>query len=396
MPLTRNQKQVLSLIAISSLAHVTMSGGRVCASLFMLSNSNSELLAGLTYGAYSLMPALLSLHLGRLVDREGARRMMHISQIVMILGLLAPSLWPAAWSVLGAALISGLGFASYMLAANVSVSLMPFEHDSERIGMLGWLASSNSIAAITGPAISGFMIDHGGFSGAYATLCGMVVISYVGSFYCDIPGDRLDAGVRKTGSGSVVKMVFAEPRLLRIYLLAMAIAMSWDGFSFMTPVLGHERGFSATTIGMIMASFACGSFAVRAALPWLSRKFGDWQLLSFSFAAIASIFLLLLMVKTPGLYAALGFVFGFAVGQGQPVILGLIYRAMPEGKAGEGAGLRSMMASSTGAVAPSIYGAVSSLFGAFPVFLGIAFFASLASWQARLGHKIARALKEQA
>ena len=63
---------------------------------------------------------------------------------------------------------------------------------------------------------------------------------------------------------------------------------------------------------------------------------------------------------------------------------------MPEGKAGEGAGLRAMMGNSMGLTAPSVYGAVSSLFGAVPVFLGIGTLAGYASWQAHKGYRLSR------
>lgn len=76
-----------------------------------------------------------------------------------------------------------------------------------------------------------------------------------------------------------------------------------------------------------------------------------------------------------------------AVGVGQPNILSLIYTAMPPGKAGEGAGLRSMMGNTMGLTGPSAYGAVAGLFGALPVFLAIGGFTAIASWQANRAHR---------
>lgn len=389
MQFSRNQIQVFSLIAVSMLAHITMGGGRISASLYVLQHGGSEALAGIAYSGYSLLPALLSLLMGRWVDAVGTRRVMRISQLIMVVGLLQAALWPSLLTVLMSAVICGFGFASYMLAANVAVSMMPVSHDGERVGMLGWLQMGNSVAAVGGPTIAGFVIDHGGFAAAYATMALIVGASLLVSFCVDVPGASGRPRKEKE-SDSVVRLVFSNPRILRIYLLAMVLSMLHDGFSFMTPVLGHERGFSATSIGMIMSCFAVGTFAVRTALPWLSRRMPEWRMLSVTFALAAASFLCLPLAESAVLYASLCFMYGLSAGAAQPNILSLIYRAMPPGKAGEGAGLRSMMGNSVGLTAPSVYGAVAVLFGAAPVFIGVGCVAAVACWQARLGERLSR------
>ncbi|WP_018610731.1 MFS transporter [Uliginosibacterium gangwonense] len=388
MQLSRNQIQVFSLIAVSILAHVTMGGGRVAASLFALKQQGSETLAGVAYSAYSLLPAILSLHMGRWIDKVGPRRVMRTSQIIMIAGLLLPVVFPHITTVLLAAAVGGFGFGSYMLAANVAVGLMPFAQENERVGMIGWLQMGNSVSAVAGPSIAGIVIDHFGFRAAYTTLALIVVCSLITSFCVDVPGGvGGHKGARRNGD-SVVKMVFSDPRLLRIYLLAMVVSMSYDGFSFMTPVLGQERGFSATTIGLILSCFAVGTFAVRALLPWLSRHLPEWRMLSFAFATTTTVFLLLPFAVNGYVHATLGLILGLAAGVGQPSILSLIYRAMPADKAGEGAGLRAMMGNSMGLAGPSIYGAVAGMFGALPVFVTIGSITALSSWQARKGFRL--------
>lgn len=387
MQLNRNQIQLFSLIAVSMLAHITMGGGRVAASLYVLHNGHSAMMAGFAYSGYSLLPALLSLLMGRWIDRVGARHVMRTSQLIMIAGLVAPAFWPSLFTVLLAALVCGFGFASYMLAANVAVSIMPFEIESDRVGMLGWLAMGNSVAAVGGPAVAGYVIDHGGYGAAYAVMALIVGASLVVSFLVDVPGGVGGRRkVRSNGAG-VVQQVFSTPRLLRIYLLAMVVSISFDGYAFMTPVLGHERGYSATLIGMTMSCFAIGSFAIRALLPWLSRRLVEWRMMVLAYGITAVSFCMLPLVPNVYLHGLLGFCIGLAAGGGQPNILSLIYRAMPD-KAGEGAGLRSMMGNSMGATGPWIYGSLAGLAGAGPVFLGIGVIAALASWQSLRGYRL--------
>lgn len=390
MNLSRNQIQVLSLISVSMLAHITMGGGRVAASLYMLRHGGSEAMAGVAYSGYCLLPAVLSLLMGKWIDRAGTRRVMRASQMIMVAGLMLPALWQSTFSVLTSALVCGFGFASYMLAANVAVSMMPVQHDGERVGMLGWLAMGNSVAAVGGPTLTGFMIDHGGFGAAYALMAGIVMVSLGVSFLVDVPGASGRQKKTDGHEGSIVKLVFGNPRILRIYLLAMCSSMLYDGFSFMMPVLGNERGFTATAIGMIMSAFAIGTFAVRIILPWMSRRMTEWRTLTLTFGVASSAFLMLPLASEGWMLAALGFVFGLSMGAGGPNIMSLVYRAMPPDKAGEGAGLRSMMGNSVGLTAPSLYGAVSGFVGAAPVFLGVGLIAGIASWQSDRGFRFAR------
>lgn len=385
---SRINPQIFSLISVSLFAHVTMSGGRVSASLFALQSGHGEAMAGVAYSLYCLLPALLSLHMGRWIDNVGPRRVMHISLAMMIAGLLLPVIYVSLPMVLLTAALSGFGFGSYMLAANVAVSYMELEHESDRVGMLAWLQMGNSVSAVVGPSMSGLMIDHFGFRAAFGLLAVIVMGSMTLSYRVNLPDSVREQKTRSTGLG-VMREVFSDTRLLRIYLLAMTISMSSDGFAFMAPVLGHERGYSATQVGLVLSAFAAGTFAIRIVLPWLSRRFPEWRMLAIAFGLTAVVFFLLPLAHDSLLHAALGFVFGLAAGVGQPNILNLIYRAMPTGKQGEGAGLRSMMGNFMGLTGPSVYGAVASLFGAVPVFLAIACVMSVSSWQADKGHRLA-------
>lgn len=382
----RVNPQIFSLIAVSVLAHVTMSGGRVSASLFALQHGGSGFSAGIAYSLYGLLPALFSLHMGRWIDRIGPRIVMRGSLFVMIFGLSLPAIWPILPVVFLSAALGGFGFGTYMLAANVSVSHMDFAHEGDRIGMIAWLQLGNSVSSVVGPSLVGIIIDHKGFDAAFGSLAAIVVCSLLVSYRVHLPDGTRETSANKN-DGSIVRTVFTNPRLLRIYLLAMTVSLSWDGFNFMVPVLGHERGYSATTIGMVLSCFAVGTFAIRAALPWLSRHLPEWRMLFMSFGLTAGVFFLLPLASASFVLAGLGFMFGLAAGVGQPSILNLIYRAMPAGKAGEGAGLRAMMGNLMGLTGPSVYGAITALFGAVPVFLLIGCIMSISSWQAHHGYR---------
>ncbi|MFT4174024.1 MAG: MFS transporter [Rhodocyclaceae bacterium] len=368
------------------MAHITMSGGRISASLFALQRDGSTLMAGLAYGLYSLLPALASIHMGRWVDQVGPRRVMHISLIVMTAGLIVPALWPSLPAVLLSAALGGFGFSSYMLAANVVVSFMPVQHSSERVGMLAWLQIGTSVSAVVGPSLAGLLIDLAGYRALFVTLAVIVGTGCLLSHRIALP-----EGVRRrnnAGALAILHEVATTPRLLRIYLIALSLSLAWDGFSFMAPVLGHERGYSASQVGLVLSTFACGTLAIRMALPWLSRRLPEWRMLTMACALTASVFLLLPIAHSAPLHAALGFIYGLSAGVGQPNILNLIYHSMPPEKAGQGVGLRSMIGGISGLGGPWLFGIMSALFSAAPVFIMVGCIMGVASWQAhRASHE---------
>jgi hypothetical protein len=53
----------------------------------------------------------------------------------------------------------------------------------------------------------------------------------------------------------------------------------WDVHTFVVPVLGHERGFSASVIGSILGAFAIAAALVRVVMPLVAahlRTSGWW------------------------------------------------------------------------------------------------------------------------
>lgn len=384
---SRMNPQIISLVMISLLAHVTLSGGRVASSLFVLQEGHSEFIAGLTYGLYGLMPALLSLYIGQWVDRVGPRLIMRISLTAIVVGLLVPVIHLSLPSILICSALSGLGFGGYILSAHVSVSLMKVKHPSDRTGLFGWLQMGTAVSAVLGPSFIGLIIDHGNFLIAYACLAIIVFSGLLWSFNASIPN-----GVRpsktETKRSNVLNDVIKDRSLLRIYLLSMAVYLAWDCFTFMIPVLGSERGYSAASIGVVLSCFAAGTFIVRALLPWLSRRSTEWRTLSISCALAALVFILLPLANTLFLLSALSLAFGVSAGVGHPNVLNLLLRTVSPDKSGEASGLRIMTGNLAGMLGTASCGAIAAVSGVLPVFLGIAAIMGAASWQADSGKKL--------
>lgn len=130
-------------------------------------------------------------------------------------------------------------------------------------------------------------------------------------------------------------------------------------------------------IGSVFSLFAVGTFLSRAAMPWLSRRASEWQILRVALAAIVFVFLALPWASVAPVLMALGLIFGAAVGMSQPNILSLLHAASPAGRSAEAIGLRSVISNGASVIVPITFGAVVAPLGISALLIGgSVFFAS--------------------
>ena len=79
---------------------------------------------------------------------------------------------------------------------------------------------------------------------------------------------RSSAGTRaaQAGAGTAWDLL-STPGLKRLMVVNWLLSASWDVHTFVVPMLGHERGFSASTIGLVLGSFALSVTLVRLIIP---------------------------------------------------------------------------------------------------------------------------------
>jgi hypothetical protein len=64
-----------------------------------------------------------------------------------------------------------------------------------------------------------------------------------------------------------------QPMFRRLLLVNWFLSSCWDVHTFVVPVLGHERGISASVIGTILGAFAVAAALIRMVLPLVGRPF---------------------------------------------------------------------------------------------------------------------------
>ena len=61
----------------------------------------------------------------------------------------------------------------------------------------------------------------------------------------------------------------------------------WDVHTFVVPVLGFERGISASVMGSILGAFALAAAAIRLVMPLVAAHLLEWKVLVVAMLATA-------------------------------------------------------------------------------------------------------------
>lgn len=351
------------------LAHSAFNGTRLTISLNALWLGASPLVVGVMMSLFALLPMVLGVASGRLVDRIGVRVPLLAAVSVVAVAIVLPAALPGIGALYVAAAGVGTGFMLFHIAVQHAVGEGSSVH--ERKGNFGWLALAFSTSNFVGPAVSGVAIDLLGHRATFLLLTSFALAALL---LLVAHRDRLahtpDAP-RKLRRGSALELL-REPELRRVFIVTGILGSAWDLFVFAMPIYGTAIGLSASTIGFILSAFALATFLIRIALPWISRHMREWSTITVTMGVACLAYTIFPLVQTVPLLAAIAFLLGLGLGATQPSIMSLLYAKAPEGRAAEAVGVRAVVLNMSHTVLPLAFGGVGAALGMMPVFWSMA------------------------
>jgi predicted MFS family arabinose efflux permease len=352
-------------IVLTVLTHVAFVGSRMTVSLYGIKLGASPLNVGVLMALYAALPMLLAVYAGRQIDRIGPRRPMLASSVGLVAGVALPALWPSLAALHLAAMLIGTSFLFYHVALNNVIGQLGTPAD--RPVNFSWFALGFSISGFCGPLLAGFAIDGAGHRAAFLVLAAfpalaMLVLSVRRHA---VPGP---AHAQHAGGERHVGDLLREPQLRAAFIASAVLAMGWDLYTFVMPVYGSALGLSASTIGIIMGTFAAATFAVRLAMPALSRRLKEWPMVVAAMSVAGLSYALFPLARGVSPLMALSFLLGLGLGCAQPFIMSLLYGASPPGRQGEVIGVRTTMLNGSHTFLPLAMGALGAALGMGPVF----------------------------
>jgi predicted MFS family arabinose efflux permease len=333
---------------------------------------------------FALVPALLAVRAGRWLDRVGPYRPLLLGTVLMTAGALLPTAFPYATAdvapLLVAAALLGTGFMYLQMTLQNLVGALA--DPARRPAAFSVLALGFSTSGLIAPVASGFMIDAFGHRATFAavfvllSLCLALLLAQ----RARLPAHDMPEHATET-SDPFELLRHTEVRA--VLIVSGLISMSWDMQSFLIPIYGTSIGLSASQIGLVLGSFAAATFAIRLAMPALSRRFREWQVLLFTVVSAALAFALMPLFDTQLPLMAVAFLLGLGLGSAQPNVMSLLHERAPPGRVGEALGLRTTIMNASHVVLPLVIGAFGSVLGASAGFWLMAAALAGGGWSAR-------------
>lgn len=355
---------LVRLIAGHIFLQACMSGTRMAAPLLALREGYSEAAVGVLLALFALTQVFLALPAGRFADRHGLKRPMAWAVIASALGAGAAVAWPVFPVLCLSALMTGgaTGAASIALQRHVGRAA---ENSTQLKQVFSWLAIGPALSNFLGPLSAGLVIDHGGFRLAFLL---MAVLPLVTWFWVrtvqELPPVVRPEGAPRGNAWDLVR----EPMFRRLLLVNWALSSCWDVHTFVVPVLGHERGLSASVIGTILGAFAIAAAAVRVVLPLLAARLKESVVITGAMAATALLFGIYPLVQSPLAMGLCSVLLGTALGSVQPMVMSTLHQITPEHRHGEAVALRIMAINASSVAMPMLFGVAGTLVGIAGVF----------------------------
>jgi MFS family permease len=377
--------RVLVALIVGQLGlHSAMAGLRLAAPLQALREGYSAWAVGLLLALFAAAPVLLALHAGRLADRLGYHRPVHIAVVLtvsgMALAVVATGL-TGAWHfalLCGAATLTGSGANMGMLTIQRTAGLAARDA-TERVRIFSWLGIAPSFANVLGPVSVGFVIDAGGFAAGYALLLALPLATLMSAR--GVPRTVVPTAAKPTGR--TAWDLLRAPGIKRLLLVNWLLSMCWDVHSFAVPILGHERGFSASTIGLILGTFTLSVTGVRLFIPMLAHRLHEAPVVRTAMLGTGVVFALYPLAASPWLMAVCAALLGITLGSVQPMIMSTLHHLTPEQRHGEALALRSMSINASSTAMPLLFGAAGTVVGAAVLFWAVGGAVAAGSWLAR-------------
>jgi len=388
------KRELARLISGQIFLHATMAGMRMATPLLALKQGYSAMAVGALLALFALTQVFLALPAGRYADRKGLKAPLHISVSMACTGAMAAAIWPVFPVLCFSALATGGATGMAVIALQRHVGRLATGPEELKTAF-SWLSIGPAVSNFLGPVLAGLMIDFAGPERASETgfrlafllmatlpLSTLLWVRKVREQVCAAPAQA-------QGSRRALDLL-AQPLMLRLLGVNWLLSSCWDVHTFVVPILGHERGFSASVVGTILGAFAVAAATIRVCLPWVSRHLHEHQIITGAMVCTAVLFGAYPFMPSPLTMGLCSVVLGLVLGSVQPMIMSTLHQITPTHRQGEALGLRLMSINASSVLMPMLFGAAGAIAGVAPLFWVVGAAVGLGSrsaWALRPTHR---------
>ena len=383
--------ELLRVIGAQVCLHATMAGMRLATPLLALQQGYSAAAVGVLIALFALTQVFLALPAGRFADRYGFKRPLWFSVIAASLGAGLVMVFPVFPVMCLAALLTGGATGATVIALQRHVGRSATD-STQLKRVFSWLAIAPAAANFVGPFLAGMLIDHAGLAPAdlmafricFGVMAVLPILCWMLARGADEPPlVAAAAGAVPTRAWDLLR----EPMFRRLLFVNWLQSSSWDVHAFVLPVLGHERGISASVIGSILGAFAIAAAFIRVVLPLIASRASERSVILTSTLVTAAMFSIYPLLVSPWTMGLCSVMLGFALGAVQPMVMSMLHQITPHARHGEALGLRLMTINASSVAMPMLFGSLGALIGITGVFWvvgGVLVVGARATWGLKL------------
>ncbi|MBY0409363.1 MAG: MFS transporter, partial [Burkholderiaceae bacterium] len=149
----------------------------------------------------------------------------------------------------------------------------------------------------------------------------------------------------------------------RLLIVNWLLSSCWDVHTFVVPLLGVERGLSASVIGSILGAFAISAAVIRVLMPIVAERLRERVVVAGAMVATAVLFGVYPLMGTALAMGVCSVLLGFALGSVQPMVMSLLHQITPSHRHGEALGLRLMAINASSVLMPMLFGTAGAVIG---------------------------------
>lgn len=393
----RSRQTLVRLIGGHVCLHASMAGMRMAAPLLALDQGYSPLAVGILLALFAMTQVFLALPAGRFADLHGLKRPVGWSVVAAVFGAGLALVFPVFPVLCISALLTGgaTGAASIALQRHVGRAA---RDATELKQVFSWLSIGPAISNFIGPFAAGLLIDHAGpwVGGSVGDIWGyraaflmLALLPLTSWFWVRATHELPAIAVSSDHASRKAWDLLQEPMIRRLLIVNWLLSSCWDVHTFVVPVLGHERDFSASVIGTLLGAFAIAATVIRFLLPLLASRLKEWVVISSAMALTAILFGIYPLMQSALGMGACSVALGLVLGSVQPMIMSTLHQITPVERHGEALGLRLMAVNASSVVMPMLFGTLGTVIGVSVVFwaLGVAVgLGSRTAWKIRPKH----------
>ena len=344
----------------------------MAAPLLALQQGYSPAAVGVLLALFALMQVFLALPAGRFADRHGLKRPFGFSVLAACTGAGLAVAFPVFPVLCLSALLTGGATGSAVIALQRHVGRAASGATQLR-QVFSWLSIGPAVSNFVGPFSAGLLIDHAGPAagslwGYRAAFLLMALLPLAGWFLVQRTRELPPVLAQTGGSQPKAWDLLHEPKFRRLMLVNWFLSSCWDVHTFVVPVLGFERGISASVIGSILGAFALAAAAIRVVMPLVAAHLREWKVLVVAMLVTAVLFGLYPWMPSALAMGVCSILLGFALGTVQPMIMSMLHQITPEARHGEALGLRLMVINASSVAMPILFGSAGAVAGVAVVF----------------------------